>query len=85
MYLPTQHKVHILRYPPRLLHHWNLNIRHPFWIELLFLTILRVESELSTAEDLPLKLNLTVLEHMLECFVEVLETCVEDLSLESGF
>jgi hypothetical protein len=68
-----------------LLHHWNLNVRHPVWIELFFLAVLRIESELGTAEDLSLELDLTVLEDMLECFVEVLETGVEHLSLESGF
>lgn len=85
MNLATQHKVDILRYPSWLLHHWNLNVSHPVWIELFFLAVLRIESELGTAEDLSLELDLTVLEDMLECLVEVLETGVEHLSLESGF
>jgi hypothetical protein len=85
MNLPTKHKVHILRYPPRLLNYWNFNVRHPVWVKLFFLTIFSVESELGTTEDLSLELNFTILENMFECVVKVLETRVENLSLESWF
>jgi len=85
MNLPTKHKVHILRYPPRLLNYWNFNVRHPVWIKLFFLTIFSVESELCITEDLSLELNLTILENMFESVVKVFETRVENLSLESWF
>ena len=76
MNLPTKHKVHILRYPPRLLNYWNFNVRHPVWIKLFFLTIFSVESELCITEDLSLELNLTILENMFECVVKVLHKVV---------
>jgi hypothetical protein len=85
MNLSTKHKVHILRYPPRLLHYWNLNVRHPVWVELFFLAIFSVESKLGITEDLSLELNLTILENMFESVVKVFETRVENLSLESRF
>ena len=85
MNLPTKHKVHIFRYPPRLLNYWNFNVRHPVWVKLFFLTIFSVESELGTTKDLSLELNFTILENMFECVVKVLETRVENLSLESWF